>query len=405
MAKQVDSSNIGTLLQGVFTKIKNAFWAKDSTSQLSIDSTPTANSNNLVKSGGVKAYVDGKTGDLTDLDTTDKSSLVAAINEAASSGGTNPLPTGGSAGQVLAKASAADYDVEWGNIPSGGGGALPAGGTKGQTLVKQSAIDGDATWVLRDENKELIIDQTFNFDKLQPTAYDSVTGYYTVDAFPSWVTAGDGGTFRACLNVVLFSNISAVPYPRDNAASICDLTRVDSTHFSIASGQAPSGTPNPAAFFFTPTFNGGITIPRVLNAKTKYRMIVENGASYPCYYTPIFITTRTQHDLFTSFPMPLSVYGDVYGPRILQSNWEIEFTLDTTTSTTYIIAHYVKRSAVVRTKASGNPLYFEPMTVGYGDNRYNSWQVGNSNDFYLATSAASIEWVHEGTRVRVYKIG
>lgn len=119
-------------------------WTTPAISQnIAQDKTAT---NKTTSPKAVADYVDGKTGDLADLDTTDKSSLVAAINEAASSGGTNSLPTGGSAGQVLAKASAADYDVEWGNIPSGGGGALPAGGTKGQTLVKQSAIDGDAVW-------------------------------------------------------------------------------------------------------------------------------------------------------------------------------------------------------------------------------------------------------------------
>ena len=51
------------------------------------DSAPTANSENLVKSGGVKTYVDGKTGDLSQLQTEAKNNLVAAINEAAQSGG------------------------------------------------------------------------------------------------------------------------------------------------------------------------------------------------------------------------------------------------------------------------------------------------------------------------------
>lgn len=53
MAKQVDSTNIGTLLEGLFTKIKSFFWRKDETSLLSIDNAPSSGSNNLVKSGGV----------------------------------------------------------------------------------------------------------------------------------------------------------------------------------------------------------------------------------------------------------------------------------------------------------------------------------------------------------------
>ena len=55
------------------------------------DATPTANSENLVKSGGVKSYVDGKTGDLSQLQTTAKTSLVAAINEASQSGSENAV--------------------------------------------------------------------------------------------------------------------------------------------------------------------------------------------------------------------------------------------------------------------------------------------------------------------------
>lgn len=47
--KVIDSTNLGYLIG----KIKAAFWAKDSTSELPIDAVPTSASNNLVKSGGV----------------------------------------------------------------------------------------------------------------------------------------------------------------------------------------------------------------------------------------------------------------------------------------------------------------------------------------------------------------
>lgn len=52
MTKTVDGSNLGYLIG----KIRAAFWAKGDTSELTIDDTPTANSNNLVKSGGVYAF-------------------------------------------------------------------------------------------------------------------------------------------------------------------------------------------------------------------------------------------------------------------------------------------------------------------------------------------------------------
>lgn len=57
MAKQIDSTNIGGLLEDLLTRIKNAFWRKGETSQLGIDNTPTSNSNNLVKSGGVHSAI------------------------------------------------------------------------------------------------------------------------------------------------------------------------------------------------------------------------------------------------------------------------------------------------------------------------------------------------------------
>lgn len=56
MAKVIDSTNLGYLLG----KIKAAFWRKSETSELTIDNTPTANSDNLVKSGGVYSAVNGK---------------------------------------------------------------------------------------------------------------------------------------------------------------------------------------------------------------------------------------------------------------------------------------------------------------------------------------------------------
>lgn len=69
--------------------------------------------------------------------------------QAAGIGGTPPvdntlrfLPDAGAVGQVLAKATNADYDVAWiDSLPE-----LPDGGTTGQALVKQSADDYDVRW-------------------------------------------------------------------------------------------------------------------------------------------------------------------------------------------------------------------------------------------------------------------
>ncbi len=55
MVKQVDSTNIGTLLVALITKVKSFFWRKEDT-----ENTPTSGSNNLVKSGGVHTALSGK---------------------------------------------------------------------------------------------------------------------------------------------------------------------------------------------------------------------------------------------------------------------------------------------------------------------------------------------------------
>lgn len=53
------------------------------------------------------------------------------------------IPTGGLTGQILAKASNADYSTKWTNVVSN---ALFDGGTAGQTLVKNSSDDLDFSW-------------------------------------------------------------------------------------------------------------------------------------------------------------------------------------------------------------------------------------------------------------------
>ena len=52
------------------------------------------------------------------------------------------VPTGGTSGQVLKKASSTDYDTEWGVVE-----ALPTGGTTGQVLAKKTNSNYDTEWV------------------------------------------------------------------------------------------------------------------------------------------------------------------------------------------------------------------------------------------------------------------
>lgn len=61
------------------------------------------------------------------------------------------VPVGGTAGQVLAKNSATNYDTEWINLAG-----IPTGGTTGQCLVKQSGTDYDIAWETRAKNWQLL---------------------------------------------------------------------------------------------------------------------------------------------------------------------------------------------------------------------------------------------------------
>ena len=56
--KIIRNSKLDTFLSKLATKLTTIFWRKAETIQVTIDDTPTAGSNNLVKSSGVKSYVD-----------------------------------------------------------------------------------------------------------------------------------------------------------------------------------------------------------------------------------------------------------------------------------------------------------------------------------------------------------
>lgn len=53
------------------------------------------------------------------------------------------MPPGGSSGQILAKESSTDYDVDWVDLSAGN---IPVGGDTGQVLTKMSSANHDVAW-------------------------------------------------------------------------------------------------------------------------------------------------------------------------------------------------------------------------------------------------------------------
>ena len=90
MSKIIDNTNLGYLI----SKIKAAFWPKSDVIQIGLDNTPTANSDNLVKSGGVKSALDTK------QDTLVSGTNIKTINNESLLGSGNISITGGSGGEA-----------------------------------------------------------------------------------------------------------------------------------------------------------------------------------------------------------------------------------------------------------------------------------------------------------------
>lgn len=79
MTKVIDSTNLGYLI----SKMKAAFWPKTDVIQIGIDSTPTQNSDNFVKSGGVYSSISTKQDTLvsgTNIKTVNNQSILGSGN-------------------------------------------------------------------------------------------------------------------------------------------------------------------------------------------------------------------------------------------------------------------------------------------------------------------------------------
>lgn len=88
---------------------------------------------------------------------------------------------GGTINQLLAKASATDYDTQWVDAPAASNG-VPAGGTTGQRLAKASDTDYDQEWVDDDEAAGDVVGPSADPVDSNVVEFDGTTGTLIKDS-------------------------------------------------------------------------------------------------------------------------------------------------------------------------------------------------------------------------------
>lgn len=286
----------------------------------------------------------------------------------------------------------------WTELGAGGGGGSNGAVRydESQSLTDAQKLQARTNIGAAKEKETLILDQTFTLERLQPIAYDSGTKYYEVSSMPSWVAAGDGETFYAVLNVIKFSAANSVPYAAGNAYSEYQLTKIDSTHFALDPLDEPGGTPDVAAFYFTP-INQRVAIP-MPSAVTKYRMIIENASAISSKYESLGFMRSDGYNYGGASPMGAEAFG-YYTPRALQVTQDLVFSINP--STFEVTAISLEQNALVKSNATSfNYICFPKV---YGDKVSSIWGTGTTT-LYIGTARGAMQVIKDGTRVRIYKI-
>lgn len=144
------------------------------------------------------------------------------------------IPVGGTTGQVLAKASNADYDIEWVNQSGGGGGSSDYNDLTNKPSINGVTLEGDVTISVPSKTSELVNDSGF----LTAIPSEYVTDSEMATALLPKANTADLATVATSGNYNDLSNKPTIPtVPTNISAFTNDAGYLTSAPVSSVNGQ------------------------------------------------------------------------------------------------------------------------------------------------------------------------
>lgn len=363
MTKVIDNSNLGYLI----SKIKSAFLSKTDVVQIGLDDTPTANSNNLVKSGGVKSALDAKQDTLvsgTNIKTINNQSLLGSGNISISgdtSGEANVIETIKVNGTALTPDSNKAVDITvpsavtestvsgWGFTKNTGTYSKPSGGIPATDLATavqtslgkadtalQSYTETDPTvpshvksisasdisnWNSKTSNTGTITGITMNGTSKGTSGVVDLgtvlTSYTETDpTVPAWAKASTKPTYTA-------SEVGALPstggtLSGDLTVSASESTEGVTVHYDGASTVYGAGQiydPDNDSTYFFPSSNGTLALTSNIPTVNNNTITIQKGGT-----TVDSFTTNASAAKTINIPNELPSYSSSNSGNVLSVN-------------------------------------------------------------------------------------
>lgn len=195
----------------------------------------------------------------------------------------NGVPAGGNEGQIVAKASATDYDVEWIDY-----NPTPPGGTTGQILAKNSNTDFDAGWVdnhpipsggARDSVLTKNSGTSYDVSWKDKFSFRETIVYATPGTGSGWQTLGDvfsqnGNYSDVAPTSTMFASTNHITTSTAYASFGGNVPRRAEQVYRVAGLIRLAQTGDTDNFIFGLTSSDGGGFPNVLDSLSGYHCIV-----------------------------------------------------------------------------------------------------------------------------------